>query len=122
MKKKRKHMSDSSEHEMYIGGLLEDMNDKIDAIFEVTAPIPKMQEDIALLQHDVGGLKNSMHAVLEWKKNINLIPTIFEEVGTIRADLENIKADLNREGKSDPRILALEKRIARIEQKIGAKL
>lgn len=118
---KKKKLRDSAEHERYIGAMWEDMNDKFKIVIEAVAPIPKMQEDIALLQQDVDGLKQNMDAVVAWKGNINLIPVMFEEIGAVRADLEVIKQEYKSKGKNDPRIAALEKRIARIEEKIAAR-
>lgn len=98
-----KEIRDSSQEAMYFGGLMEDMNDKFQAILENTKDIPKIREDV--------------NRILTWEDDIKLIPAIFEEVGELRKDVETLKDAMKLLGRSDERITQLEQRIAALEQK-----
>ncbi len=101
-----KEIRDSSEEAMYFGGLMEDMNDKFQAILESTKDIPLMNQKI---DH-----------ILKWEEKINLIPAMFEEVGELRKDVEVLKDAMKLLGRSDERVNQLEQRIAALEQKTRA--
>ncbi len=133
----KKKLRDSSEQEREFGILLEDMNDKIQVVLEVTAPIPKIQEDLA----DIKGRTESMELRLDtwkssiklipemhqqiehmmsWESDVKLIPAIFEEVGNLRAEIESIKAGMKLLDRRDSSLDQLEKRLERVEKKIRA--
>ncbi|MBI3255794.1 MAG: hypothetical protein HYZ63_02385 [Candidatus Andersenbacteria bacterium] len=177
MKPKKKQLRDSTEIETYFGGLMEDMNDKFEAILESTKPIPKMQEQInhmltweenvnlipaivkqvGVLTKDgreakqqistlvkdsqeakqqistlvkdsqetkvgISKLKEQMNQVLSWEENINLIPTIFEEVGSLRQEIEILKKALRLLGRQEPQLVLMEKRLRQVEEKVATKL
>ncbi len=64
--RREKHDPNSQE---YTNALFEDIDSKFQTVLEVTAPIPKMQEDIS----DVKEQLSQMQPVLD---------AVFEEVGT----------------------------------------
>lgn len=86
----------------YTNALLEDVNDKFQIILEATKPIPEMQEQIS--------------EMLEWKSDIKLIPVIFEEVGSLRRDVEVIKEAMNLLDRHDKRLDVIEQRLTAVER------
>lgn len=96
-------LPEGSEQEMYFGGLMEDMREKFQIIVEATRSIPRMQEQI--------------DRIMGWEEKVNLIPVIFDEVGSLRQDLEVMKQALELIGKHDERIADLEARIQALEKK-----
>lgn len=59
----------------YTNALLEDIDDKFQIVLEATAPIPKLQEDVAELKETVRDMQPTLNAT-------------FEEVGSLRKDVE----------------------------------
>lgn len=88
----------------YTNALLEDMNEKFQVILESTEPIPKMQEQI--------------NHILTWEEDIKLIPSIFDEVGELRKDVEILKAATKLLDRHDERLDNIDKRLSAVEQRV----
>ena len=114
MKNREQHDPNS---QAYTNAILEDMDDKLQAVLEVTAPIPKIQNDIAGLQKSNSEIELRLDA---WDENIRLIPAIFEEVGTLRKDVDLLKAAMKLLDRHDKRMDKIEQRLSAVEQRVGA--
>lgn len=108
MTRREKHDPSS---QAYTNALLEDIEDKFQAILEATQPIPKMQGQIASIQEQIT-------EILTWEDNVKLIPATFEEVGALRKDVETIKAALKLIDRHDERIEKIEQRLSALEQRV----
>lgn len=100
-----------------LGAIIEEMGDNFKIILEATAPIPKMQNQINHILTWEENVK-MIPAILEWGDKVNLIPAIFEEVGSLRTELEELKREFEKSGKNDHRLEMFEKRLAKVEAKI----
>ncbi len=89
----------------YTNALLEEVNDKFQTIMEATQPIPKMQEDINDIKQRVGRMEPVLDAV-------------FEEVGSLRQDVEVIKQAMKLLDRHDERLDVIERRLAAVEQRL----
>ncbi len=99
----------------YTNSLLEDMDDKFQAILEATAPIPQIQDDLGKLKTINVSVKQRLDS---WEANIELIPPMFEEVGSLCKDVEILKEALQLLGKRDNRLASIEQRLSVVEQQI----
>jgi uncharacterized protein YoxC len=99
----------------YTNALLEDMDDKIQAVLEVAAPIPQIQENIDSLQKQN---EKSEQRFDVWEKSIKLIPAIFEEVGSLRKDVETLKEAMKLLGRHDERVDNIDQRLSVVEQQV----
>lgn len=128
MKNREKHDPNS---QAYTNAILEDMDDKLQAVLEVTAPIPKMQEQISSIleweddvkmipemRKQIGATQKQVDRIVNWEENIKLIPAIFEEVGNLRKDVEILKAAMKLLDRHDDRMEKIEKRLSVVEQRV----
>ncbi len=142
MTMRKRKIIDSTAKERSLGALQEDMNDKFEIIMEATADIPAMQEQLKALprilswENDIKLIPkmgrqlnhiaswedhaNMIPQILSWEDDIKLIPNIFDEVGALRTEVEVIKKALELLGRNEPKMEAIEKRLVRVEEKIGA--
>lgn len=67
--------------QLYIGGLKEDFDHKLDAVVEYVQDIPKIKEDVNVLQKDIAEMKPKLDAT-------------FEKVSEIAVDTEVIMESL----------------------------
>ena len=107
---KKKELRDSPDWERFAGAVLEEVNDKFDAILEQTADIPDVKKDIA----DVKKI------LAKWEPDIELIPIIFEEVGKLRHGVETLKEATKLLGRNTEEIEQLTERVATLEKEIAA--
>ena len=120
---KKKRLDPNSQG--YTNALLEDVDSKLEAVLEVTAPISGMQQDIKGTQADVknmqqsiGNLQADMKEVLTWEDSIKLIPAIFEEVGALRKEVEVLKEAMQLLDKHDTRLDSIEQRLKVVESMV----
>lgn len=99
----------------YTNALLEDLDGKFQAILEATAPIPEMQKDLAKITDRVTTTELRLDT---WESSIKLIPTIFEEVGSLRKEVNALKEELKLLNRHDERLDALEQRLIAVEQQV----
>jgi len=90
----------------YTNALLEDIDDKFQAILEATLPIPGMQAAIERIE--------------KWEERVDLIPSIFEEVGSLRKDVEVLKRAHELLDRHDKQLVEIDRRLSVVEQKVGA--
>ncbi len=53
--------------------------------------VGSMQEQVGSMQEQVGSMQEQIGKIMEWESDIKLIPTIFDEVGKLRLDVEATK-------------------------------
>lgn len=99
----------------YTNAILGEMDDKIQTILEATSSIPQIQANVAGLDRRIGKIEQTLDA---WKDQVKMIPTIFEEVGSLRVNVEAVKEDVGRLGRRDERLEGIEKRLAMVEERI----
>jgi len=90
----------------YTNTLLEDINDKFEAVLEATQPIPEMQKQIAIIPE----LQEKVALIPEMVRTLD---ATFEEVGRLRIDVEDIKRSL---GDINQRLAVLEAAMKLIER------
>lgn len=100
--------------EDYTNALLEDMNGKFEAILEATAPIPKIQEKVERIDE----IQEKVERIERWEKNVNLIPAIFEEVGSLRKDVEILKEAHKLLDRHSQQLEDIEKRLKAVEHQV----
>lgn len=104
--------------EGYTNALLEDIDDKFQTVLEATAPIPKLQEDVAELKEVVGDMQPRLQAVEEVVTDMQpKVDATFEEVGALRKDVDIMKEALKLLDRHDDRMTAIERRLAVVEQR-----
>lgn len=112
-------MTDREKHnpnsQGYTNALLEDVDDKFQAILEATQPIPKIQKDLTGVKERTEAIEKKMDT---WEEHIRLIPTIFEEIGSLHQDVAIIKEAMKLLDRHDKRLDNIERRLSVVEQQI----
>lgn len=103
----------------YTNALLEDIEDKFQIVLEATAPIPKLQEDVSELKDIVRDMQPRLEVVEDTVRDMQ--PTLnatFEEVGSLRKDVEVLKEAMKLLDRHDARLDKIEKRLILVEQQV----
>lgn len=112
-------MTDKEKHDPnsqgYTNALLEEINDKFQIVLEATAPIPKMQEGQKSAQNITGKIEEKLET---WEEHIKLIPATFEEVGSLRKDVDILKEAMKLLDRHDERLDKIDRRLSVVEQRV----